>query len=54
MAFGKTYPVRVVASRPGTIVYMMHRKDFEKVFTSPKDKSKIIDVMSTVSFPTLD
>lgn len=52
MVTAKEYPIRVVASTPKTLVYMMHRRDFEKIFTTDKDKSKIVDIMATVSFPT--
>mmetsp|Transcript_35497 Transcript_35497/g.54307 ORF Transcript_35497/g.54307 Transcript_35497/m.54307 type:complete len:104 (+) Transcript_35497:839-1150(+) len=44
------YPVRAVAAEQGTTVFMIHRRDFHKLF-SAKDKMKIVDLMSTVEFP---
>jgi hypothetical protein len=52
MLMNKTYPVRVVASKKETVVLTLGKRDFEKQFTSNKDKKDFIDVMSTVIFPS--
>lgn len=50
MMYSKPYPVRVVAASSGTKVLMIHRREILKSFTT-KDREKIMDVMSTVTFP---
>lgn len=49
---GLLYPVRVVACANETLVLMLHRNHVNEMFTV-KEKEKLLNVMSTVSFPEL-
>ena len=51
MAFMEPYPVRVVASKPNTLIFIMNRRNFMNIFSSKKEQEKLLDLMSTVTFP---
>ena len=51
---GNIYPIKVVAAKPRTKVFTLHKRDFDKVFTSKKEETKLINLMSTITFPTQD
>ena len=49
----KPYPVRVVAATSGTKVLMVSQTDFRTKF-DVRDKEKIRDQLSSVTFPSLE